>query len=76
MITIMACDITGTSVLLPHARLPAILYYVVPLSQVARAHSQLSQYQARYGARLTGSNAFYVGNILRVLRVLLKFLNK
>ncbi|CAN0486281.1 unnamed protein product, partial [Scytosiphon promiscuus] len=45
-------------------------------TQVARAHSQLSQYEARYGARLKGSNAFYVGNILRLRRAILKFLNK
>ncbi|CAM9799349.1 unnamed protein product, partial [Ectocarpus fasciculatus] len=48
----------------------------VVLSEVARAHSQLSQYEAKYGARLKGSNAFYVGNILRLLRAVLKFLTK
>eukprot|EP00903_Cladosiphon_okamuranus_P010493 g9925.t1 len=46
------------------------------LSEVARAHSQLSQYEAKYRARLKGSNAFYVGNILRLLRAMLKFLTK
>eukprot|EP00752_Nemacystus_decipiens_P010933 g9717.t1 len=46
------------------------------LSEVARAHSQLSQYEARYSARLKGSNAFYVGNVLRLLRAMLKFLTK
>ncbi len=45
-------------------------------AQIARAHSQLSQYESRYGARLKGSNAFYVGNILRLLRAVLKFLSK
>ncbi|CAN0570555.1 unnamed protein product [Ectocarpus sp. 12 AP-2014] len=48
----------------------------VVLSEVARAHSQLSQYEAKYGTRLKGSNAFYVGNILRLLRAVLKFLTK
>ncbi|CAB1113398.1 unnamed protein product [Ectocarpus sp. CCAP 1310/34] len=44
--------------------------------RVARAHSQLSQYEVKYGTRLKGSNAFYVGNILRLLRAVLKFLTK
>ena len=56
--------------------LGGILSLNVMFSKVARAHSQLSQYEARYGARLKGSNAFYVGNILRLLRAVLKFLTK
>lgn len=54
----------------------AISLIAITSTQVARAHSQLSQYEARYGARLKGSNAFYIGNILRLLRAILKFLNK
>lgn len=46
------------------------------LWKVSRAHSQLSQYEAKYGSRLKGKNAFYVGNILRFLRSVLKLLKK
>ncbi|CAM9502241.1 unnamed protein product, partial [Discosporangium mesarthrocarpum] len=48
----------------------------VGLAEISRAHSQLSQYEARYGSRLKGKNAFYVGNILRLLRAFLKFLKR
>ncbi|CAM9137770.1 unnamed protein product [Scytosiphon promiscuus] len=46
------------------------------LSELERAHSQLAQYEEKYGARLKGSNAFYVGNILKLLRAFLTFLKK
>ena len=46
------------------------------VSKVSRAHSQLAQYEAKYGSRLKGKNAFYVGNILRLLRSDLKLLKK
>ena len=44
-------------------------------AQVARAHAQLSDYQARYRHRLAAKNSTYISRILRILRLLDKFLS-
>ncbi|CAN0457990.1 unnamed protein product, partial [Hapterophycus canaliculatus] len=45
-------------------------------AKLERSHSQLSQYEERYRARLKESNAFHVGNALRLLRAFITLLNK
>ena len=52
----------------------AVHSVVVSGAQLARAHSQLSQYQTRFQSRLKAKNLMYVRQILFVLQNLIKTL--
>ena len=60
-------------------RILEILNFLTPhklnrLFQIVRAHSQLSQYEARYRSRLKAQNLMYIKQILFILSNLTKSL--
>ncbi|CAM9128501.1 unnamed protein product [Chrysoparadoxa australica] len=75
----MGIRIKGAAVIIDEAHnlteaINAVHSAKLRLSEISRAHSQLSQYLQRYGPRLRGRNSFYVSTILSVMRALLKML--